>query len=536
MLSVFLLAILISLFYFEPRPVNGAKVLRVPQDYNTIQGALNAASSGDTILVGEGTYREQLKVEKSLSLIGQNKLTTIIEGNSTSEAVDVFESFVTISGFTIKSGYRGITVFDSRNTTITGNIISANTVGVDLTGANFSMVSGNIVTANNLTGIALSDAYNNTITGNIIDQNNINGIGLVYSSNNTIKSNRINSHANATKFILLSVNNTVVNNIISNNTNGIVLENPSNGNFIFHNNFVNNTKQAVVVSSQNTWDNGYPSGGNYWSDYTGVDNYSGLNQDQIGSDGIGDTPYIIDVDNRDKYPLMNKLDLITDLIPPVTKDNYDGLWHTTDFFTVLTATDDLSGVAETYYKINGGDTRNVTASGMPFITVESANDTLEYWSTDLAGNTENPHKFVINIKLDKTNPSISIITPLNGSEVTSSIVNVTWTISDQTSGISRYQVRLDSGSWTNRTVTYYDFIDVDDGNHQIYVRAFDNAGRSQIDSVKFTVNTSAARLARDLELAKWIVLPALVVIAVFIVFQYRKRRMKKRLRRRPKGP
>jgi hypothetical protein len=56
----------------------------------------------------------------------------------------------------------------------------------------------------------------------------------------------------------------------------------------------------------NFWDIGYPSGGNYWSDYTSVDSYSGPYQNETGSDGIGDTPYIIDEDNQDNYPFMSE--------------------------------------------------------------------------------------------------------------------------------------------------------------------------------------------------------------------------------------
>jgi hypothetical protein len=55
----------------------------------------------------------------------------------------------------------------------------------------------------------------------------------------------------------------------------------------------------------NFWDVDYPSGGNYWSDYGGVDVYSGPYQNETGSDGIGDTPYILDENNIDHYPLMN---------------------------------------------------------------------------------------------------------------------------------------------------------------------------------------------------------------------------------------
>jgi hypothetical protein len=58
-----------------------------------------------------------------------------------------------------------------------------------------------------------------------------------------------------------------------------------------------------MPESVNRWDNSYPSGGNYWSDYTGFDLYSGPYQNETGSDGIGDTPYVIDADNQDNYPL-----------------------------------------------------------------------------------------------------------------------------------------------------------------------------------------------------------------------------------------
>jgi len=75
-------------------------------------------------------------------------------------------------------------------------------------------------------------------------------------------------------------------------------------NIFHHNNFIHNTVQ-VYSASNNTWDDAYPSGGNYWSDYAGVDVKSGPNQNQPGSDGIGDTPYVIDADNRDRYPFMN---------------------------------------------------------------------------------------------------------------------------------------------------------------------------------------------------------------------------------------
>jgi len=82
----------------------------------------------------------------------------------------------------------------------------------------------------------------------------------------------------------------------------------SSNNNVYHNNFVDNANQVYTqvytYASQNSWDEGYPSGGNYWSDYNGTDLFSGPYQNVTGSDGIGDTPYTIDADNKDRFPYM----------------------------------------------------------------------------------------------------------------------------------------------------------------------------------------------------------------------------------------
>ena len=120
-------------------------------------------------------------------------------------------------------------------------------------------------------GIWFQNSNNNTISGNNIT-NNTEGIRLFSSSNNTI----------------------VGNNITENNDDGIWLGS-SSGNKFYHNNFINNTKQVRSERSVNVWDDGYPSGGNYWSDYNGTD---------ADTDGVGDTPYVIDENNTDNYPLI----------------------------------------------------------------------------------------------------------------------------------------------------------------------------------------------------------------------------------------
>jgi len=214
---------------------------------------------------------------------------------------------------------------------ITGNNIAYSPVGVYLTSSNHNSIVGNNIT-NNGRGIELYPSFSNSISGNKIT-NNSDGITLYFSSNNNISGNKITKHNWYGTWLHQSSNNSLVGNNITNNQYSISLSTSSNNtivgnnmtvndvgislfvssnNKIFHNNFVNNTKQVYDQSwdyswttpSINVWDDGYPSGGNYWSNYTGVDMKSGLNQNLTGSDGIGDTPYVIDAYNRDRYPLM----------------------------------------------------------------------------------------------------------------------------------------------------------------------------------------------------------------------------------------
>jgi parallel beta-helix repeat protein len=153
-----------------------------------------------------------------------------------------------------------------------GQVVLVNCEGIMVENLDLSMTS---------IGVQLWGTTNTTIFGNTITNNsNLPGIHLCYSSNNSISGNTI-----------------------TNNYCGICLDSSSD-NKIFHNNFIDNRVQVSSYESANIWDDGYPSGGNFWSDYTGVDEKSGSDQDQPGGDGIGDTPYVIDENNVDRYPLM----------------------------------------------------------------------------------------------------------------------------------------------------------------------------------------------------------------------------------------
>jgi len=223
--------------------------IKVPQDYTTIQEAINQASPGDTIQVSSGTYRENLVIDKNLTLKGEDKNKTIIEGSGSDYTViQAILTTVNISGFTIKNGGNGIWL---------------------------EKCSGSVITGNNITGTSR-------------------GIWLHYSHNNTVSDNTVIGNFSWRGIVLCgqSSNNTVIRNTIKDNEEGLGITGENN--FIIHNNFINNQNQAVMLESHyNAWNNTYE--GNYWSDYYGID---------ANQDGIGDTPYPIDHNNQDNHPLM----------------------------------------------------------------------------------------------------------------------------------------------------------------------------------------------------------------------------------------
>ncbi len=81
----------------------------------------------------------------------------------------------------------------------------------------------------------------------------------------------------------------------------------SSNNTVCHNNFINNTQNGVNQGAANIWSSDYPQGGNFWSNYKGLDLFGGATQTTPGSDGLGDTSYAINSENIDKYPLMRPL-------------------------------------------------------------------------------------------------------------------------------------------------------------------------------------------------------------------------------------
>jgi len=154
-------------------------------------------------------------------------------------------------------------------------------------------------------GITIQSSENNAITNCSVENNNF-GVYFHLSTGNVV-ANCIIRGNNFGIAVVSSDNNIITRSIIENNNLGYTIHDNSENNHIHHNDFVNNVQMGLDYLT-NYWDNGYPSGGNYWGDYNGADNYRGENQDIPGSDNIGDTPYFIPGGaNRDRYPFMNPI-------------------------------------------------------------------------------------------------------------------------------------------------------------------------------------------------------------------------------------
>jgi len=198
---------------------------------------------------------------------------------------------------------RNYTVLEGASFTIQGTSTPSST-GIYLSGICNATVRNLKVRAYE-SGILL-DAYsaNNRITENRFEDNDYGINCWGFADNNTISGNNITSNHLTGIWIVGSSNNIVTeNHIVGNGQYGINLESSPNCS-VYHNNFVENINQVSIYDSPGAWDNDYPSGGNYWSDYSGSDIHSGPGQNLTGSDGIGDTPYNCSENNQDRYPLM----------------------------------------------------------------------------------------------------------------------------------------------------------------------------------------------------------------------------------------
>jgi parallel beta-helix repeat protein len=288
----------------------------------------------DTTLVSQGTYTLRLRSFDTEGRVGQDRWIVVVrlaaqpiyirpDGSidPSTELIERDGDVYTLTG-NIAAVEGDVIVIQRDNIILDGAGYTVQ--GIGKYGEGIDLVGRSNVTIKNITvtgchiGIYLKQSSHNTISGSIII-GNTHGILLEISSNNKIVGNNITTNSYGIALLYISCNNIVVGNWITNHQGregtwaAVFIDAQwSINNSFDHNVFMNNYRHAYVDEGFdfpfNIWDDGYPRGGNYWSGYTGVDLYSGPNQDIPGSDGIGDTPYVIDTrpanKNIDRYPLM----------------------------------------------------------------------------------------------------------------------------------------------------------------------------------------------------------------------------------------
>jgi len=234
-----------------------------------IQDLIDNASAGETIYIPGGIYYENIVINKSISLIGEDKDNTIIDGNGNGYVVYIIADWVNISRFTIRNGrFAGIKILNTDYNTITENIISDNNNGIILEVGNFyNKIIDNTITSNNGTDLSLGSSHHNIIKNNTMSSNNGCGISLHLSKSNTIIGNTI-SNKKYGIYLGGSSNNNISGNTLSKNTYGIYLRfyrifggfQPSQKNNILRNNFLGYRQHMFCGGDcSNKWNE------NYWN-------------------------------------------------------------------------------------------------------------------------------------------------------------------------------------------------------------------------------------------------------------------------------
>jgi parallel beta-helix repeat protein len=325
------------------------------------------------------------------------------------------------------------------------------------------------------------------------------GIEMGFSVGCDITSN-LASDSNYGIYLYESNNNNIINNSVSQNTEyGISIDSSTN-NLIHHNNIMNNVIQAFDSSQfGNQWDNGYPAGGNYWSDYTGFDNFSGPLQDILGSDSIGDTRYDIDSDSRDNYPLMGPTDSIPPRIHLISPLN-NSFIRPTDILDFEIYDWDLDTAN---YSVDGGPALPLVA---PFdITAMSWADGVREVVVRAKDFNNNTIERTFSFTVDSILPYIVLNTPGNNS-VNPSGVALDFSVTDLNLWGVNYSI---NGGPNTPLMGPYDIPTTGwvDGDYSIQITAEDLAGNINVSWYAFTIDSTKPEIMLNSPVNNSIIMP-----------------------------
>lgn len=297
-----------------------------------------------------------------------------------------------------------------------------------------------------------------------------------------------------------SSSNIIKMNDISNNVYGVYIT--SGNNLISHNNFFNN---SAYDNQDNDWDEGYPYGGNYWSAYNGLDEYRGVNQDQPGSDGLGDTNYDIEGGTTsDRYPLMKPIGWGPYVVENNPKDNGTDISVDRNIRLVFNASLNTSNIPD----LNQSSGTSVNYNFTGWSTTIRENDTATWthavdWETDenmsfevsgyedVTGNKGN--NYFWSFKTNDTIPPVSDVDDISPYWRSSDPINISVAANDWNTGLKNtslyYRYSPNNNTWSNWTklmtktsspLEYSFYFPDGEGYYEFSSVSYDNVNNSNV--------------------------------------------------------
>lgn len=472
--------------------------------YQSIQAAIDAPQTvdGNVILVKKGTYSGNVTIRKSISLVGEDRRDTIIDGNGAKIVVLVAANNVTVKNFLVRNGFSGIFVSHSNKTRIVGNSVvscipdtSDNLYqqAIRIEYSFYCTIQNNTVANNAVTGILVTDSSNFTVSGNQVYRNGLSSSSYGLNTNSSyyglISYNNVFENGwdgiglgNGSRYCIVMGNN------LTNNKLNIWVDHGSDDNVIYGNNMIKSGSglQTAVANAVCQWDSG--AEGNYWNDYVGAD---------MNNDGISDTQKQIDANNTDRYPLMGPFSSFVaykdQSVGLVSNSKIDDItFFKTNATIRMHVSSSVEGQSSGFCRVNVPHTLmiepyNVTVDGaepsyVNYTLKDDGNSRWIYFAYPLSA-----HEVSVQgaSPPDTLPPIVSVISP-ESMMYTNSSVPLNFTVDEETSWIG-YSLDGKANVTITGNMTLSELLD---GTHDLAVYANDTSGNMGFsDTVHFTIST-----------------------------------------------
>ncbi len=398
-----------------------------------IQSAIDSASDSYCIVVMDGSYSENIVINKPIRLASEEGPSncTITAANSSLDVIKISSNNVTVDGLTLTGANAhpfvcGVHLTSGSYCSITNCIISDCYEGIYAEKNGDVTIANNVVTGTSNYAILHESGTNADIYGNVVGDSST-GISSWGGSSSNVKI-RNNTVSGCTYGIYCSssTRTNITGNSVSGCTYGIHLWGASLP-YVAHNDLRSNGNNTYDTSADaSVWEY------NFYSDYAGVD---------ANHDGIGDTPYNITGGSiQDLYPVYK--DIASPTVASLSP--FHGAMVGNDRPLITALFDDRasgSGVnpSSVVILVNGGNVTSlasVGASGFAYIPANPLPNGMVTVFVSFSDNAGNQANVTWSFTVDTVAPSISGAAPVNGTLTNNPQMAISALFSDGTSGIN----------------------------------------------------------------------------------------------------